>query len=123
MIETKLVAPDECQKKLSVPGTKVHESQVCAFRSRGRGVCSVRFSHVQSFLPSNSRIVTKKSHSFFYFICQGDSGGPLAADGKLVGIVSWGDGDFCGDGLPEVYTNVYKFKDYIENIMKGFRLN
>ncbi|XP_055914477.1 trypsin-1-like [Eupeodes corollae] len=45
--------------------------------------------------------------------CQGDSGGPMVYNGKLAGIVSFGDG--CGSpGFPGVYTSVSHYVDWIE---------
>ncbi|XP_053594601.1 uncharacterized protein LOC103570336 [Microplitis demolitor] len=48
--------------------------------------------------------------------CQGDSGGPLTIQGRLAGIVSWGNG--CArPGYPGVYTEVASFRDWIDDKM------
>ncbi|XP_017082346.2 trypsin [Drosophila eugracilis] len=45
--------------------------------------------------------------------CQGDSGGPLVANGKQVGVVSWGSG--CAwTGYPGVYADVAALKSWID---------
>jgi secreted trypsin-like serine protease len=54
--------------------------------------------------------------------CQGDSGGPIFKDNVLYGVVSSGMG--CArDGYPGVYTDVQKFKDFInQNIVNSDNL-
>lgn len=43
--------------------------------------------------------------------CHGDSGGPLVADGKQIGVVSWGIP--CAKGRPDMYTRVFPYLDWI----------
>ncbi|KAK2584416.1 hypothetical protein KPH14_006798 [Odynerus spinipes] len=47
--------------------------------------------------------------------CAGDSGSPLACRGVLVGVVSGGIP--CALGLPDVFTNVYAYLDFIKRSM------
>nr|AGM32843.1 trypsin-like serine protease [Coptotermes formosanus] len=46
--------------------------------------------------------------------CLYDSGGPLVADGRLLGIVSWGY-ETCASGRPDVYTKISAVRDWIRD--------
>lgn len=50
----------------------------------------------------------------FVGICNGDSGGPLAANGQLIGIVSWKD--ICARGAPDGFTRISVFLDWIREV-------
>lgn len=47
--------------------------------------------------------------------CHGDSGGPLTANGKQIGVVSWGRP--CAIGYPDVFTRVSSFVDWVNSNM------
>lgn len=51
--------------------------------------------------------------------CKGDSGGPAIIDNKLAGIVSHGIG--CAKQSPGVYTNVFRYRNWIRDTMYNSR--
>ncbi|XP_013364394.1 PREDICTED: kallikrein-4-like [Chinchilla lanigera] len=51
-------------------------------------------------------------------VCLSDSGGPLVCGGVLQGLVSWGFKP-CGEpGVPSVFTNLCKFKEWINEVIQ-----
>ena len=50
---------------------------------------------------------------------QGDSGGPLVVDDVQVGVVSFGKP--CARGVPDVYTRVYNYVDWINDNIDTYK--
>ncbi|XP_005413021.2 PREDICTED: kallikrein-4-like [Chinchilla lanigera] len=50
--------------------------------------------------------------------CPADSGGPVVCNGVLQGLVSFGFKPCGQPGVPSVYTNLCKFKDWINEIIR-----
>ncbi|XP_063748176.1 duodenase-1-like [Eleginops maclovinus] len=51
--------------------------------------------------------------------CQGDSGGPLVCNGKPAGVVSFNSDQGCRyPNLPNVYTDLSKYRRWIDDTMK-----
>ncbi|XP_063063761.1 trypsin-3 [Engraulis encrasicolus] len=51
--------------------------------------------------------------------CKGDSGGALVCEGRVYGIVSWGEG--CADPrYPGVYTAVSRYRRWIDRIIFSY---
>lgn len=60
--------------------------------------------------PDSPLIIKKK------IMLQGDSGGPMIADGRLLGITSFGTSRRCSNGIV-IYSNVHHFLDFIVDVV------
>lgn len=64
---------------------------------------------------SNTHICAANKENSFTSPCFGDSGGPLISEGKQIGIASFIMGG-CGGKYPGYYTNVYLYREWIQEI-------
>ncbi|KAK4872798.1 hypothetical protein RN001_014827 [Aquatica leii] len=80
-IVLKTIVNQECVAKHNFSSPPVYDSNLCTLTQKGEGAC------------------------------KGDSGGPLVANGKQIGIVSWGRP--CAKGIPDVFTRVSSYIDWI----------
>ncbi|XP_029987188.1 mast cell protease 1A-like [Sphaeramia orbicularis] len=68
-------------------------------------------------LPAN--IICAGGYGTNKGFCQGDSGGPLVCNGIAVGIVSFNKQGNCQyPDVPNVYTDISKFRDWIQKAIK-----
>ncbi|KAJ6663522.1 hypothetical protein lerEdw1_009601 [Lerista edwardsae] len=49
--------------------------------------------------------------------CQGDSGSPMTCNGIAHGLVSWGADHCAAKEMPAIYTEICKFREWIEETM------
>ncbi|XP_042567823.1 granzyme B-like [Cyprinus carpio] len=79
--------------------------------------CQTMWKKVKVNLPNN--VLCAGGYETKSGACKGDSGGPLVCSGTAVGIVSFNMGRCDYPNVPNVYTEISKFRGWIKEVIKG----
>ncbi|XP_073333275.1 granzyme B(G,H)-like [Pagrus major] len=81
-----------------------------------QNVCRRQWSQRIRRLPAN--VICAGGYRTDKGACYGDSGGPLVCNGMAAGVVSFGAQGCRNPGFPNVYTDVSKFRPWIDQILR-----
>lgn len=93
--------------------TAPNQLQFIFLRTIDNDLCGYIFNNFNPTTITNEMICTLRGPNFA--TCNGDSGGPLVGDGQLIGAVSFGIP--CGNSIPDVFTRISFFHDWITATM------
>jgi secreted trypsin-like serine protease len=103
--------------RTSYPGSIPNDLQFLNERTYPNDECVSRWASAHAVYSSQICTLTKVGEG----ACHGDSGGPLVVvkDDKfsLIALVSWGSP--CARGMPDVYTRVASFHEFITDNIKN----
>lgn len=115
---------------LTSGGSMARQLQSLRMKVVDRGLCANIFErffrrefHEYYELPQSVICATSVDYDVQKSFCNGDSGGPLVVDGKLAGIVSFSEPDCTSKPLPNVFTEVAYFRDWIDRKIAEFTWN
>ncbi|XP_073332523.1 mast cell protease 1A-like [Pagrus major] len=83
-----------------------------------QNVCRWQWSNSKwiPHLPAN--VICAGGYRTLNGACHGDSGGPLVCNGMAAGVVNFGDPDCRDQRFPNIYTDVSKFRPWIDTILR-----
>ena len=113
VVDVSVVDQNICRRQFS----RIPANVICAGGyGTLKGVCFVSFLSVLGNIMNTLRIFFA-SKSQDMSILQGDSGGPLVCNGVAAGVASYIGGGCWDERFPNVYTDVSKFRPWIDQIL------
>lgn len=112
-----IVSTRACNGSASFNGS-ITENMICAgYSAGGKDACKVRADRGAGRVERGLGGAVEELPSLVPF--QGDSGGPLVCEGRVYGLVSWGNG--CADPrFPGVYTAVSRYRRWIDDTVFSY---